>query len=104
MPTGAIAGGVVGGILALSVLILVGLFIRRRKRCGHGGTRQQGNSCELDDDPKKAGAITDAEPHELITKERPAELQTQGALEAWELRANEQPRELYGDTNYRAQR
>ncbi len=61
-------------------------------------------SRELYGDPNQADAISDAEPHELITKERPAELQTHGALEAWELRAKEQPRELYGDMNYRAQR
>ncbi|MCJ1387287.1 hypothetical protein MMC18_000128 [Xylographa bjoerkii] len=115
-PTAAIAGGVVGGVVALILLILTGWCFWRRQRRAHGAKRLQkqyaltGSPQWTDsasyDGVRMAEAPTDGEVVELVAKERPGQLQTGRSAEAWELETEDRRElgivgELHGDMNYR---
>lgn len=77
--TGAIAGGVVGGIALLILLALLAIFLRRRRRKAHAPHELHNTSTaspahgELDTEKKRAElqAVNENEPAELFTPEVP---------------------------------
>ncbi|MCJ1400388.1 hypothetical protein MMC11_003593 [Xylographa trunciseda] len=100
-PIGEIVGGIVGGLAGLVLFVLIGwcVFRRRHRRPRTQGDRllkqypltgsPQWEDNEPYDDTRMAEASTDGEVLELVTKERPGELQTSRAGEAWELETSE---------------